>query len=133
MSMPQIRGRRATIHARVSPIYMPTKEEWERAITNGWTTDGATGWPDSVCGVNCGQKGDLSYPPLPFVLHDFRWRNYGSKFEFSLSNVELRVYLTAWVLANAKHKHAWWVKLVSRITYWGVSSPIAKFMWNRIK
>jgi hypothetical protein len=50
----------------------PTREEWDYAIADGFTSNGATFSPDELFEISIA-NGDETYPPLPADLHDYRY------------------------------------------------------------
>lgn len=116
----------------------PSADEWSGAIAQGFRTDGASvplcaWWLARPCGVDCGDAGDLSYPPKPYPLHDYRFFAGGSAAEFFASADELRDYLFLWVMLHRDARRyspahvAWRVSLVD----WGVRTRVAWRMWGR--
>lgn len=70
----------------------PTQQEWDRAVADGFRSNGSSRSPDTVFGVRIAHA-DESYPPLPADLHDFRYFCGGSLLDRNEADAEFLVEL----------------------------------------
>jgi hypothetical protein len=68
-------------------LAFPSREEWYNAACAGFQSNGATLSPDTILGISIA-NGNLSYPPLPADLHDYRYFTGGTEEDRCLADDE---------------------------------------------
>ena len=54
-------------------LQLPTQEQWEEAVSQGFSPDGSSNSTDTIFGVRIGRTSTDYLPGLPANLHDFRY------------------------------------------------------------
>lgn len=115
---------------------LPKQKAWKAFRREGWTSDGATAAPDTLCGVNIGSKGDEKsfWPPKPATLHDYLFQKGGGRKAFRTANAIFRDYLLLYVmeLRNPRIYPESRVRRRVALYYWGIRTRWALRAFNLI-